>query len=62
MLIRGDVFTYENHGNGHFYLVRLNVPDPPKRKTQAQVRKAMTNSRLKFDMTWDELRGLTREP
>jgi hypothetical protein len=56
MLIRGDVFTYENHGNGHFYLVRLNVPDPPKRKTQAQVRKAMTN------MTWDELRGLTREP
>ena len=36
----GDVFAYEDHGNGHFHLVRLNMPDPPKRKTRAQVRKS----------------------
>jgi hypothetical protein len=58
----GDVFAYEDHGNGHFHLVRLNLPDPPKRKTRAQVRKVMARSRLKFDMSWEELRELTREP
>jgi hypothetical protein len=58
----GDVFAYEDHGNGHFHLVRLNVPGPPKRKTRDQVRKALANSRLKFDLSWDELRELTREP
>jgi hypothetical protein len=58
----GDVFDYEDLGNGHFQLVRLNMPDPPKRKTPAQVRKALANSTLKFDMPWDELRELTREP
>jgi hypothetical protein len=58
----GDVFAYEDHGNGHFHLVRLNLPDPPKRKTRWQVRKAVANSRLKFEMSWDQLRELTREP
>ena len=58
----GDVFDYEYLGNGHFRLVRLSMPDPPKRKTPAQVRKALANSTLKFDMPWDELRELTREP
>jgi hypothetical protein len=58
----GDVFAYEDLGNGHFHLVRLNLPSPPKRKTRAQVRKALATSKLKFDLSWDELRKLTREP
>jgi hypothetical protein len=58
----GDVFAYEDHGNGHFHLVRLNMPDAPKGKTRAQVRKAISSSRLKFNMSWDKLRELTREP
>jgi hypothetical protein len=58
----GDVFAYEDQGNGHFHLVRLIMPDPPQRKTRAQVRKAIANSRLKFDVSWDELRELVREP
>jgi hypothetical protein len=58
----GDVFAYEDHGNGHFHLVRLNMPDPPTRKTRAQVRKAIATSGLKFDMSWNELREMTREP
>ena len=46
----GDVFAYEDHGNGHFHLVRLNMPGPPKRMTRAQVRKAIANSKLKFEL------------
>jgi hypothetical protein len=58
----GDVFAYEDQGNGHFHLVRLNMPDPPIRMTRAQARKAIAHSRLKFDLSWDELREITREP
>jgi hypothetical protein len=57
-----DVFVCEDQGNGHFHLARLNVPTPPKKMTRAQVGKAIANSKLKFDMTWDEMREWTREP
>jgi len=30
--------------------------------TKAEVRRALKSSKLKFDLTWDELRALTREP
>jgi hypothetical protein len=58
----GDVFAYEDHGNGHFHLVRLTAPDKPKKMTRAQVGKALDACRLKFDLTWDEMRKMTREP
>lgn len=58
----GDVFACEDQGNGHFLLVRLEPPEPPERKTRAEVRKAIATSTLKFDMSWDELRRMTREP
>jgi hypothetical protein len=59
----GDVFACEDEGNGHFLLVRLNKPAPPKKKmTRAEIRKALAASRMKFDMSWDELRQMTREP
>jgi hypothetical protein len=58
----GDVFACEDEGNGHFLLVRLNKPAPPKKKTRAEIRKAIANSKMKFDMSWEELRRLTREP
>jgi hypothetical protein len=57
----GDVFAYEDRGNGHFHLVRLTMLAPPKKKSRAEVRKALAVSRLKFDVTWDALRQLTRE-
>jgi hypothetical protein len=57
----GDVFAYEDHGNGHFHLVRLTMPEPPSKKTRAQVQKAISKSRLKFDLSWDQLREITRE-
>lgn len=58
----GDVFACEDEGNGHFLLVRLNKPAPPKKKTRAEVRKAIASSKLTFDLSWDELREMTREP
>jgi hypothetical protein len=36
-------------------------PTPPK-KTRAELRFAILNSKMKFGMTWEELRALTREP
>ena len=42
--------------------VRLNKPAPPKKRTRAAVRKAIAASKLKFDISWDELREITREP
>jgi hypothetical protein len=59
----GDVFACERRGENHFLLVRLAAPPPKAKKmTRAQVRRAIKNSKMKFDMTWEELRALTREP
>ena len=58
----GDVFACEQRDKNHFSLARLNPPAPPKKKSRAQVLRAIKSSKLKFDMTWEELRALTREP
>jgi hypothetical protein len=34
----------------------------PRRKIRAEVRKAIAASKMKFDLSWDELRQRTREP
>jgi hypothetical protein len=60
----GDIFNCEQQDGNHISLVKLVAPPPPRAKkmTKAQVLRAIKNSKLKFDLTWDELRGLTREP
>ena len=58
----GDVFACERQNENRFLLVRLAPPPPPLKKTRADVRRALKNSKLKFDLTWNELRALTREP
>jgi hypothetical protein len=58
----GDVFMCEQQDENHFRLARLNPPPPPKKMTKAQVRRAIKNSKMQFDLTWDELRTITREP
>jgi hypothetical protein len=60
----GDVFTCEQQDENHFSLARLQPSPPPRAKkmTREQVRRAIKNSKMKFDMTWDELREMTREP
>jgi hypothetical protein len=56
------VFACEQQDENHFHLARLNPPPPLKKKTRAEVRRAIKNSRMKFDLTWEELRAMTREP
>jgi hypothetical protein len=58
----GDVFACEQQDDNHFLLVRLVRPSKLAKKTKAEVRRAIKNSKLKFDLTWDELRSRTREP
>jgi len=58
----GDVFTCVQQDENHFHLSRLNPAPPPQKKTKAQIRHAILHSKMKFDVTWDELRQLTREP
>ena len=58
----GDVFSFLPQDENHFLIVRLQPPPPRKRKTKAQIRHAILHSKMSFDMTWDELRALTREP
>ena len=60
----GDVFMCQQRDENHFLLARLTPPPPPKAKkmTRVQVRRAIKNSKMRFDMTWEELRALTREP
>ena len=58
----GDVFDYEDRGNGRYLLVRLAKPSPKSSISRAEFRKAISRSKLKFEVGWDELRTLTREP
>ena len=58
----GDVFDCLQQDENHFSFARLQPPPPPKRKTREEVRRAIKSSKLKFDLTWDELRVMTREP
>jgi len=58
----GDVFACEQRDENHFSLARLNPAPPPKKKTKAQVLRAIKNSKMSPMMPWDELRKWTREP
>jgi hypothetical protein len=59
----GDVFACQDEGSGHFLLVRLNKPAPPKKKkTRAEILAAVKASKMRPMMTWEELREMTREP
>lgn len=57
----GDVFDYEDRGNGRYLLVRLTKPALKARMSRAEFRRAIDRSKLKFAVGWDELRSLTRE-
>lgn len=57
----GDVFACEQQDENHFLLVRLVRPPKPAKRTKGGVRRAIRNSKLNFDVTWDQLRAATRE-
>jgi len=57
----GDVFACEATGNS-VVLTRIFRPKPQKKKTKAQVLKAIQNWKGVPNVTWEELRKITREP
>ena len=40
----------------------VDAPPPRKKKTREEILHAILHSKMQFDMTWNELRELTREP
>jgi hypothetical protein len=56
----GDLFACEAAGNS-VVVTRIFRPKPPKKKTKAQVIKAIQNWKNVPNITWEELRKITRE-
>jgi len=57
-----EVFEVTRPDADHWLLARLHPPAPPKPMTRAQARQAIRANPLTMQMTWEELRSLTREP
>ncbi len=58
----GDVFEIQVENEDRFVLVRLRRPDNSPRKSREACIKAIAASPLSPEMSWDELRSVTREP
>ncbi len=59
-----DVYHPETLTRDLIVLRRVEPPKPKikKRMTAAEIGRAIQNSRIKFNVSYDELRKLTREP
>ena len=57
----GDVFVYEETRQG-VLLKRIYRPSPRKKKTKAEVLKAIKSWKCLSNINWEELRKMTREP
>ncbi len=58
----GDVFDVQEQGEGRFLLVRLEKPDPPENISHSACLRAIEENPLGIELSWDELRRITREP
>jgi hypothetical protein len=57
-----DVYHPETLTRDLIVLRRIEPPKPKKRMTAPEIERAIKTSRLKFKISYDELRKLTREP
>jgi len=57
-----DVYHPETLTRDLIVLRRIEPPKPQKRMTAAEIGRAIENSPIKFNVSYDELRKLTREP
>jgi hypothetical protein len=57
-----DVYHPETMTRDLIVLRRVEPPKPQKRMTREEIMRAIENSKIKFNITYDELRKLTREP
>lgn len=58
----GDVFDIQQQAEGRLLLVRLERPAPPPRMSREECMQAIHETPLRPTISWEELRGLTREP
>jgi len=56
----GDVFVCERKGP-EFVLRRVHRAEPPKKRTKAEVLKAIRNWKSVPKIRWEQLRKMTRE-
>ncbi len=57
----GDVFDIQQRSENEYILTRLIKPEPRKKMTVEEVRKAIEKSPLTPVMSWEELKKETRE-
>lgn len=57
----GDVFDIQQQAEGRLLLVRLERTAPPPRMNREECIQAMHKTPLRQTLSWEELRGLTRE-
>ena len=57
-----DVYHPETLTRDLIVLRRIEPPKPQKRMTREEIERAIKNSPIKFNVSYDELRKLTREP
>jgi hypothetical protein len=58
----GDVYFPETLTRDKIVLLRIEPPKPKRKMTREEVLKAIDASPLMFEVGYDELRKLTREP
>jgi hypothetical protein len=57
-----DVYHPETLTRDLIVLRRIEPPQPKKKMTREEIGRAIKNSPIKFNISYDELRKLTREP
>ena len=58
----GDIFDVHRQGDERFVLVRLHRPAEAPGMTREACLEAMSKSPLSPTLSWEQLRGITREP
>ncbi|MEM7481395.1 MAG: hypothetical protein AAF481_09490 [Acidobacteriota bacterium] len=58
----GDIYDVQKQDDGQYLLVRLQRPEPRGAISREESLRAMERNPLRPVMTWEELKGLTREP
>ena len=58
----GDIFDVQRQGDERFVLVRLHRADEAPEMTREACLEAMDRSPLDMALSWEQLRGITRDP
>ena len=58
----GEVYDVRRETDGRYELIRLEAPDPPEKLSREASRKAIQEWPLEMELSWEELRSITREP